>query len=66
MSTPEIPMIAVKSAYSIKSCPLSSEMNRTADTEASRDTLNVKTVSLAVPDEDLDEGEQARPRPTID
>src|SRR5688572_11226105 len=30
MSTPEMPMIAVKSAYSIKSCPLSSAMTRSA------------------------------------
>jgi len=46
MSTPEIPIIAVNSAYSIKSCPLSSEMNCTASAWANRDALNVDIVSL--------------------
>ena len=64
MSTPEIPIIAVNSAYSIKSWPLSSEMNCTASTVANRDAPNVKMVSIAVLDEDLEEGELSRPRPT--
>jgi len=40
MSTPEMPMMAVKSPYSIKSCPLSSEMNCAASTLANRDELD--------------------------
>jgi hypothetical protein len=44
MSTPEIPTIAVKSAYSIRSCPLSSEMNCVASTPANREAPNVNIV----------------------
>jgi hypothetical protein len=62
MSSPEIPIIAVKSAYSIKSCPLSSDRSCSASTLANRDALNVNIVSLSLAlDERFGGGQTFRP-----